>query len=339
MWDEEQLKIWLAGHLGGEVPEKLWQDLDDHDFIEQALRTEDGRNEVLGRVSDLREIFRDLEGRRAPPGRTIQISDLPDLPSGVEAWVDALSEFQAFVASRQPEVHEFRDNVLGGVLSPEKALEFVRTPRLARCSRDGMEAAEGHWEDLFFPSGKGKSRRRIIRQGSVLDELRSIGRELASKCLWRKSDAVWYVLTDIVPRFRPIRVSAMNYLLEGYPGAQVRMRVDVRVPARAVMRAYRKAQDEILEGRDNRLLSARNIRVFRFVMRQVREIGRRSWRVRMRDWNKEYPEWLYENSRNFHRDYYRAFEWLIRRFQFDAVSARIERTEKKSTNNTDAVNS
>jgi hypothetical protein len=120
------------------------------------------------------------------------------------------------------------------------------------------------------------------------------------------------------------------------------------VPAETVLRYYREMQKDVLEGRDNRPLSARSIALFRFVTEQGRSavpeveasdygaffdsngevgmvtsedelqapklVGRPSWRALQERWNARCsdPKWHYKDIRNFRRAFLSAARVMLR---------------------------
>jgi hypothetical protein len=119
------------------------------------------------------------------------------------------------------------------------------------------------------------------------------------------------------------------------------------VPAETVLRYYREMQKDVLEGRDNRPLSARSLALFRFVTEQVRNtvpeverpdyeaffdsdgevdvtppeeelqaskrVGRPSWRALQQRWNRRYSDqkWRYRDVRNFRRAFLNAARVML----------------------------
>ena len=128
----------------------------------------------------------------------------------------------------------------------------------------------------------------------------------------------------------------------------ITLTTEIWVPAETVLRYYREMQKDVLEGRDNRPLSARSLALFRFVTEQVRNtvpevekpdyeaffdsegevdvapseeelqaskrVGRPSWRALQQQWNGRCanPKWRYEDVRNFRRAFLNAPRVMLR---------------------------
>jgi hypothetical protein len=142
-------------------------------------------------------------------------------------------------------------------------------------------------------------------------------------------------------------VVALAGRIDTFPGdvmwrGTITLTAEIWVPAETVLRYYREMQKDVLEGRDNRPLSARSLALFRFVTEQVRNavpevekpdyeaffdsedevdvapseeelqasklVGRPSWRALQQQWDRRYsdPKWRYEDVRNFRRAFVKA---------------------------------
>ena len=178
-----------------------------------------------------------------------------------------------------------------------------------------------------------------VEVGSVLDLLRKVSGRLVenSGYPWGVPEAAWFVLTgEATPAV------ALAGRIDTFPGdvmwhGTITLTAEIWVPAETVLRYYREMQKDVLEGRDNRPLSARSLALFSFVTEQVRNVvlevekpryeaffdsegkvdlapseeelqpsklvGRPSWRALQQQWNRRYsdPKWRYEDVRNFRR--------------------------------------
>jgi hypothetical protein len=178
-----------------------------------------------------------------------------------------------------------------------------------------------------------------VEVGSVLDVLRKVSGRLAefSARAWGEAEAAWFVLTgEATP------VVALAGRIDTFPGGvmwrgTITLTAEIWVPAETVLRYYREMQKDVLEGRDNRPLSARSLALFRFVAEQVRNmvpeverpdyeaffdsdrevdvtpseeelqaskrVGAPSWRALQQRWNGQCSDqkWRYEDVRNFRR--------------------------------------
>jgi hypothetical protein len=183
-----------------------------------------------------------------------------------------------------------------------------------------------------------------VEVGSVLDVLRKVSGRLVenSDYAWGEPEAAWFVLTD-----EATPVGALTGRIETFSGDEmwrgtITLTAEIWVPAETVLRYYREMQKDVLEGRDNRPLSARSLALFRFVTEQMRNavpevekpdyeaffdsdgkvdvapseeelqaskrVGWPSWRALQQQWDRRCsdPKWCYEDVRNFRRAFLNA---------------------------------
>jgi hypothetical protein len=188
-----------------------------------------------------------------------------------------------------------------------------------------------------------------VEVGSVLDVLRKVSGRLVenSGYPWGVPEAAWFVLTgEATP------VVAMAGRIDTFPGevmwhGTITLTAETWVPAETVLRYYREMQNDVLEGRDNRPLSARSLALFRFVTEQLRNtvpevekpdyevffdsdgevdvtpseeelqasklVGAPSWRALQQRWNGQCSDqkWRYEDVRNFRRAFVNAARVML----------------------------
>jgi hypothetical protein len=188
-----------------------------------------------------------------------------------------------------------------------------------------------------------------VEVGSVLDVLRKVSGRLVehSGYPWGVPEAAWFVLTgEATP------VVALAGRIDTFPGevmwhGTITLTAETWVPAETVLRYYREMQNDVLEGRDNRPLSARSLALFRFVTEQLRNtvpevekpdyevffdsdgevdvtpseeelqasklVGAPSWRALQQRWNGQCSDqkWRYEDVRNFRRAFVNAAQVML----------------------------
>jgi len=262
-------------------------------------------------------------------------------------WGHAFAEYLARAAANTPRVRRFRKAVCGGIVEPKEAYAVIRSSTLAEHSRLALQeelpvncraqarpindalaiklvgGKPALWQQreiedfpnryVAYPGEDGWEQLARVDRHSVLHELKELGDWLAERYRWQPAQAVWFVLTGGIPEVPAMRVGTTTQYRGDHTRAEITLQVDARVPARAVLEAFRKYQHLILKG-DNRPLGQRNLAVFRFVIARLDgHRNRRRWCELMAEWNGEQPEWHYDNSQNFARDYYRARDWLILR--------------------------
>jgi hypothetical protein len=169
-------------------------------------------------------------------------------------------------------------------------------------------------EWLHYRASGGREIQTVVYPGSLLDELRGIGQELARCYSWEQIEAMWFVLTGIIPLVCPINWRFEAALREEYDSTYIVLSCAPWVSAKTVQRLYRQAQQEVL-GKENRPLSERSLEPFRFaVLEHALEGDWPGWR-RLRDrWNQkhaEFPEWQFEDVRYFRNTVARVMETLV----------------------------
>jgi hypothetical protein len=144
-----------------------------------------------------------------------------------------------------------------------------------------------------------------IWPGSVLDELRRRSSRLARMYGWEEEDMVWLVLTGETPRLGAlalkVRKTAGNL-------TTITLTAASWVSAETIEKNYQNVQRQVLV-KGNYALSLRSIAVLRFVEKNIRERGKRPpWRELLDHWNRERPEWRYQDYRGLRQTYYRTLD-------------------------------
>ncbi len=203
----------------------------------------------------------------------------------------AESKVAAHLAGAWPEVHAFREEVLGGrLLSPEETADFYRS--------DDFHSAEGRWRPLVAC--------------------------LMERFGWEEAWALDFLISGDTPLQLPVWVveesRADSY---GPTPPRIDLTAAPWVPAAEVEKAFRAQQRRMLEG-NNRPMKLRTLLVFLFVWRhEVSREGAPSWPVLFSEWNqihKNDEELQHPDIRNFRRDYLRTKETILERLE--GVSAR-----------------
>lgn len=170
--------------------------------------------------------------------------------------------------------------------------------------------------------------------GSVIDDLYKLSEELADTFRWpgkdttrglgrwwRQDAAAVFVLTGVAPLMHP--VDARLKLKESrYASPQWRIGLDISpwVSAEEVSRAYKRIQDQVIEGR-KRLPDPKTLEVTRFVWEQERLNGYKKppWRILFERWNKKHeedPKAQFETYNNLCM-YFTRGEKAVKEFNFD----------------------
>jgi hypothetical protein len=124
--------------------------------------------------------------------------------------------------------------------------------------------------------------------GSVLDELRSLGRGLAERYHWSEVWSVWFVLTGEEPCVMPLHAKTTTIGGDDFTDASIRLDVLPWVSFETVKTLYHDTQRALLDG-DNRPF--KNLDLFDFVTQYA------GVHVSNSDWKNLYAKW-----KTSHRD-------------------------------------
>lgn len=193
-------------------------------------------------------------------------------------------------------------------------------------------------DTLVLPYTAELSRRKFpVWPGSVLGILRNLSIALSDHYAWRQDAAAWFVLTGEPPIASPLSWSTRRYGEHDFEHWVITLNVAPWVSAETVANFYRYLQ-RIRLRRSNRPIAERNTALFRFILRHLQpdpdkvnatygrigiptsmiSRGRVSvlssppWRMLLKLWNEEHPEWKYEDVRLFSRDFYRTHKAISR---------------------------
>jgi len=165
-----------------------------------------------------------------------------------------------------------------------------------------------------------------FHEGSLAERLHDLSERLRNELFpyWGVAEASWAVLTGRVREVPACLVGEAESLSnEHLTRKVVKLRVEPWISAEAVLRTYQYLQALTL-GRRPRAVSARNLAMAKFTMRQLRasithsakdepESARASWHRLMSLWNLTHEEsWAYEDERRFYRDCNRTLRTIVR---------------------------
>ncbi len=116
----------------------------------------------------------------------------------------------------------------------------------------------------------------------------------------------------------------------------VTIKAEPWIAADTVSKTYQYLQTQLLH-RKPRALSARNLRVSGFVLKELRRLAegetelesRLSWRELMERYNQENEDEPYRYERQFNRDFYRAARFVVHPFEVSMVQARLDELNSK----------
>ncbi len=132
-----------------------------------------------------------------------------------------------------------------------------------------------------------------------LFDLKRVCRWLEENYGWQEVDAVAYVLAGIVPP----PVGALYSLQRTADGrVLVTLEIDSAMGAERVARLYRDITRQIKTKQRHRPLSPKIGALVTFVL----GMPDGTWRSKMQEWNRQYPDWAYKRSELMQRDFSRA---------------------------------
>ena len=213
-------------------------------------------------------------------------------------------------------------------MCPGRGILPSSTVRMLSCVVFNQDATEV----LYWPGVAEEAvvERIKVRDGSVLGELRVLGRRLSNRHPWELVQAINFVLTGTPQLAFALKGGIRSSFNNGvkahkYDSNTIVLEAEYWVPADEVARAYRKLQREAHGGKEQRKLSNRNIEVFRHVLHlsdvkivsadeNLAKLVIPTWRDMLKEWNKEHPAgtaWHYEDetgqgAKRFQRDYKRG---------------------------------
>lgn len=177
---------------------------------------------------------------------------------------------------------------------------------------------------LLYPGTRGHVSKVRVWPGSVLDDLRDIGDQLAKEYHWHEAQATWFVLTGKPPIIRPLYTSTTTRHGGKFTDAIVNLEVLPWVSWRTVLRLYRQIQSGLRVRETRKQPDARAIEVFRLVTREAGAEVKDSnqWASLLGKWLREHPAEATLTSPSRLRQYYnRAKKALLLR-DYEAAQRR-----------------
>lgn len=156
----------------------------------------------------------------------------------------------------------------------------------------------------------------MVFAGSVLDDLRQLSEQIATRYPWPAYAATWFVLTDLSIIIPPLSISPRVTDWDRFTYGRISLDIAPWMSPEQVRDAYRHAQRQMLGGQ-NRSPGVQTLDVFRFVFsRTTAEGGRPTWEELTSEWNRTVaernPEWSYTSPSGLWRAYNRAERELLK---------------------------
>ena len=325
-----RLELELQGE-GEELDAGLWESLVELGHVEDVQQGEMSIRELAAKHGEFSHVL----GRQGKRRRQQEARELPP-----DDRLEVLSDLLSQRAAQEPDVLSFRTTVLARSLLPWGDVDaWVKAQR----AKDGPHT---RYLSVAVPEGYqlGRDKRGVIltdppltvsQEGpglgvdvrllaygvpddpwerkvptaltGVLEGLRALSENLATRYGWRPSQATVFVLTGLpVPlsKGRVTKSFRFPYRMMG----RLTIEVDPRVSPRELLALYRQHRKELLGG-SYKPMDRKHLELARFYE------GRRegTWRQRMAEWNgkQDDPAWHYTDWRNFRRDCVHAWERLF----------------------------
>jgi hypothetical protein len=167
-----------------------------------------------------------------------------------------------------------------------------------------------HKHSIAIPARQGGFYRTQVVDGSVLDDVRKLSVSLANSYPWEEHEAVWFVLTNILPMIGPIRSRVHATRSPAFHDGRITLTIEPWVTADTVANVYRDLQLQhfLPVGRSH---LPKQFALYQFVSKR-RRAGRRSqtWDAIKSAWHKSIKRVVYDHFRPFRRDYERARRWV-----------------------------
>jgi hypothetical protein len=141
------------------------------------------------------------------------------------------------------------------------------------------------WRDAS-PSGT------QVLPGSVLDDLRRVARHLRASYGWDREHTTWFILTGVIPPFRPIDARWLTRGGGDFRLGEIQLTIAPWVPADHVRAVYRTVQ-RMIGGRERqreRGPNERTLEVLRFVVARTNHGESPDWETLRTEWNDMHGE-------------------------------------------------
>jgi len=316
------------------VLDKLWQDLKDERYVDDALREpEIGLEDLVQEAETRLKYWRLGGGRKKPVGRSVRIPVEVELDHYEKECAETAALYLAKKAASLPEVRRFRQERLGGkLLTTEEVDEFLRG-ELLREEPDDLHspselnwtwsafvddmglvellefvvptdrASRGLWRELLFPY-EGSDGWMVSRK-TLTENYSEFCLYLAAIFPWHPYDAARFLLTGERPEVVPLELSYNRH------SRVITLNFAPWISEKTLRKAYRKCQT-VVQGGDNRRMKERTLAVMRFVTEHTDDEGNRpSWSQLTELWNEQHPgEWRFKDRFGLRKAYLRAEEEL-----------------------------
>lgn len=333
---EEEAKRKLAGKLGGPVREDIWAAMVEERCVQEYEDGIGSLNDLLKRYKFYQRHF--LKTPTKKPEKAQSFDVLPD------RRLEVLSEVLAIEASLLPEVHKFREEVLGGRLltteevpewierqrnlptgyqiggrftPAEEVPDFIKFPRdmptvallvpLSYKPHDPRNQIKRKYESMGLPGPPDDlfpARITVARDG-VLGRLKRIAAEIANRTPWKEEKAVAFILTGAIPL---LPKATAKIMISNCIPPRINLTLDPRLCGQEVAEIYNKVRYRILRSGDkpgrDKPMTEKHLRLAVFLAEVQKK---NTWADLMGVWNKKHPEWKYTNYMQFSRDIRAAY--------------------------------
>jgi hypothetical protein len=280
--EHEQVLSFRQDYLGGSVltPDQAYSFLDSpaaryfaaNLFLDLQIPAAEHRARIVGQYEQVQHVPNEVDHRV-----TVRVD-----PPGITQRVRYARRECRVTDGDQIDIQHrvFKDSEHTVIETPDEVLLHYR-------DRHGLQSISHIWP------------------GSVLDELRYASSKLAKRYGWKEEDMVWFFLTGEAPR---LSTPTLNVRFTTGNLPTITLTAPPWISAETIKKNYKKVQSQVLV-KGNHALSLRSIAVLRFVERSIRERGKRQpWSELLARWNREHPEWKYEDYRNLSSTYYRTLK-------------------------------
>ncbi|MEW6523645.1 MAG: hypothetical protein AB1445_08780 [Bacillota bacterium] len=332
---EEDVRRLLAGKIGREVLDDIWELLVDDNYVQEVL---DGHGDAFNVLVERYRRYWGLKARSPQTKTTAKPVKECEIPPDRRHL--ALAEIAAIEASRMPEVVAFREEALAGQLMPleevpawveakakeeGEATSWVRVPlppgvdvNFSRGhtldwikSLEEVAADKATWypvgeefEMLLYPPPPAEeqaSRAIPIRRGGILYRLKFIAKRLTKTFTWwQEAQAVAFVLSGPIPL--PAKGRGRIVWHSSSP-SRIQLDLDPRLSSQEVASLYAKVRKHVFAGRD-KPMSDKHLALAVFLAKHPDG----TWKQIMKAWNEEKEKWIYSEWRSFARDASAAWE-------------------------------
>ncbi len=332
--DEDVYKA-LEQKLRRPVNLGIWDYLKDKYYVAEVLENKEYD------IEDLLDEYLTLEELAGDTLRSHTDKRKEHAPAGQTGHLLTLSVILAAQIGRLPEVKAFRKEVLqNNLLSLEEVKDWIET-----INQKEEESRGSSWtfsvtvNESDFKTAKRVASATLLEEGiqpgsalarpvlefqstaefvesvvgyntqGVLGRLQRLAKHIVRyhAPAWTEALATTFILTDLTPIIPRIRYRT-DLSLHGGP-CWLTMSLDVRITPEQLAKDYRKIRRRLMGKRRAKPLSKKIQAVARFAGRHKTE--QCTWREVMDLWNKQYPDWIYNDYKRFCRDATRATKAIM----------------------------